>query len=301
MISEKLKVKDRESGFGFHFSLFTFHFSLACFFAFIFFLPLAAQKVAVLTPDKADASQAFAEKLESKLAEKLKVIDSSMAESAYRSVSPKTPFNLTTDESKEIGMVIGCDMFVILRSDTQRRSAFQRAEYYESYAPIYVVSSRTGRLVLWKLQRFDSTTPGKSEKLLDDSVGQLAAEIAEQVKAAFKRELAEPDRPPLEGVPENNSPPAINYRSPVPYRRIKPEYTTEAALYDTTATIEVEVDLDAAGVITRTEIARWAGFGLDESVEKTVRQMNWRPAERNGKPLPMRFLVRYNFKKIDKE
>ena len=40
---------------------------------------------------------------------------------------------------------------------------------------------------------------------------------------------------------------------------------------------------------------------LDESVDKTVRAMNWRPAERNGKSLPMRFLVRYNFKKIDKE
>ena len=270
-------------------------------FALIFSSTAAAQRVAILTPDKAPSSVAFAEKLESKLAENLKVIDSSLAETAYRSVSPKTPFNLTTDESKEIGVVIGCDMFVILRFATQRRSAFQRAEYYESYAPIYVVSSRTGRLVFWKLQRFESTTPAKSEKLLNDSVGAIAAEIAEQVKSTIKREIAEPDRPPMEGVPEDNSPPTMNFRAPIPYRRIKPEYPTEAALYGITATVEINVDLDATGTITRKEIARWAGFGLDESVEKTVRQMNWRPAEQNGKTLPMRFLLRYNFKKIDKD
>jgi hypothetical protein len=48
-------------------------------------------------------------------------------------------------------------------------------------------------------------------------------------------------------------------------------------------------------------ITRWAGFELDESVAKAVRSMNWRPAERNGKPLPVRFLLRYNFKKIEKD
>jgi hypothetical protein len=65
--------------------------------------------------------------------------------------------------------------------------------------------------------------------------------------------------------------------------------------------VEIVIDADASGRIMRTEITRWAGYGLDESVDKTVRAMNWRPAERNGKSLPMRFLVRYNFKKIDKE
>jgi hypothetical protein len=72
-------------------------------------------------------------------------------------------------------------------------------------------------------------------------------------------------------------------------------------LYDVTATVERGVDLDAKGSIQRTRIVRWAGFGLDESVEKTVREMNWRPAELNGKNVPMRFLLRYNFKKPEKE
>ncbi len=248
-------------------------------------------------PDKAPSSISFAEKLETKLTEKLKVIDDGLAETAYRSVSPTTPFNLTVEESKKIGAVIGCEMFVIVRSATQRRSSFERSEYYESYAPIYVVSSRTGRLVFWKLQRFDGATSKISEKLLNESVGQLSAEIADRVRSSIKREIAEPDSPAMEEVPDEKSPLAVNFRSPVPYRRIKPEYTAEAALYDIAATVEIEVDLDATGTITRTTTTRWAGYGLDESVEKTVRQMNWRPAERNGKTLPMRFLLRYNFKK----
>jgi hypothetical protein len=67
------------------------------------------------------------------------------------------------------------------------------------------------------------------------------------------------------------------------------------------ATVDIEVDLDAAGQVLRTEIVRWAGFGLDEAVTTAVRAMNWRQAERSGKPLPIRFLLRYNFRKVDKE
>jgi hypothetical protein len=61
------------------------------------------------------------------------------------------------------------------------------------------------------------------------------------------------------------------------------------------------VDIDAEGRIAASRIVRWAGFGLDESVEKAVRSMNWRPAMRNGKSLPMRVLLRYNFRKVEKD
>jgi len=210
---------------------------------------------------------------------------------------PATPFNLTAEESKKIGAAIGCDAFILLRSMVQRRSAYKRDEYYEAYAAIYVVSSRTGRLVFWKLQRFEAPKPDKAAKLLADSTGALASEVADKLHAAIKNELAEPVPAAMEDVPDENSRAAKGFRAPIPYRRIKPEYTAQAALYDVAATVEMLVDLDEKGTILRTEIVRWAGFGLDESVDKTVRAMNWRPAERNGKSLPMRFLLRYNFKK----
>lgn len=264
-------------------------------------IPATAQTVAILTPDKAKTSLGFAEKLTRQLGKTLKVLDGSLAEAAYVSTAPTAPFNLRTVESRRIAAVIGCDFFVVLRSAVQRRSAFQRTDYYEAYSTIYVVSGRTGRLVLWRLPRFENTSEGKAAQVLLESVPSIATEIENSINAARTRELNEIDPPAIEEVPDANSAAAKNFRPPVPFRRVKPSYTTEAALYDIEATVDVLVDTDANGTILGIEVVRWAGFGLEESVEKTVRAMNWRPAERNGKTLPMRFLVRYNFKKIEKD
>jgi len=255
----------------------------------------------MLTPDKAETSRAFAEKLENVLSQKLNILDDSLSETAYLSVSPATPFNLTIDESKRVGSAIGCDSFIIIRSATQRRSSSAKDEYYDAFAVVYVVSARTGRLVFWKLASFESPKPDKAAKLLADAVPSLASEIAGSLHDAIKSELTEPAPFAMEEVPDADSPAAKNFRAPIPYRRVKPEYTAQAGLYDVIATVDLVVDTDEKGTILRTEIVRWAGYGLDESVDKTVRSMNWRPAERNGKSLPMRFLLRYNFKKIEKE
>jgi TonB family protein len=118
---------------------------------------------------------------------------------------------------------------------------------------------------------------------------------------AWKREPIEKTPKAFSEIPEADSPEAKNFRSPVPYRKFKPEYTRSAYLYDVTATVEATVDLDETGKIVNVEINRWAGFGLDESVLKAINTMNWRPAERAGKPIASRFLLRYNFKKIDKD
>ena len=287
MKSKELKVRNKNSRIGVHFSLFTLHCSLFCVFALNFHVD--AQTIAILTPDKAEKSISFAEKLGLSLSDKLNVLDNSLAEAAYLSVSPPTPFNQTSEESKRIGAAIGCDVFVLIQAATLRRSSFQKAEYYESYAAIYLVSARTGRLAFWKMQQFEAGKPDVSQKMLDGSVGSLAREISENVRSAVKKELTEPGGPVMEEVPDETSPAAKNFRAPIPFRRIKPEYTIQASLYDVAATVDMVIDLDEKGVILRTEVVRWAGFGLDESVEKTVRAMNWRPAERHGKSLPMRF------------
>ena len=229
------------------------------------------------------------------------MLDGDLAMTAYRSVSLASPFNLTTTESKLIGTAIGCDFFILVKSAIQRRSAFRRDEYYEAYAHVYVVSSRTGRLVFWKNQKFEASKPDAAAKQLYDSTENLATELAAVIKLAQKTSLNEQPAQPIEEVPDADSPLAKDLKAPIPYHRIKPEYTTEAALYGITATVEILVDTDANGAITRTEIVRWAGYGLEESVEKAVRAMSWRPAFRGVKPLAMRFLLRYNFKKIDKE
>lgn len=261
-------------------------------------LPLAAQRLAILTPDKVESSRSFAESLAEKTS--LRVLDIDLAESAFRSVSISNPFNLTRDEAKQIGAAIGCEYFLVTRSATQRRSSFQRKEYYESFAAIHAFSSRSGRMVLWRLPRFEAAKPEAAAKALDIAIQSIATEVDAAILKANKTEIDEPPLIAMEEPPDAASPLAKGFRAPIPFRRIKPEYTEIAALFDVAATVEITVDLDAAGTILRTEITRSAGYGLDEAVEKAVRTMNWLSASRDGKPLAMRFLLRYNFKKADK-
>lgn len=272
--------------------------------AFLVFLILSvalttgAQRIAILIPDKAESSRAFANSLTERSS--LRVLDLDLSESAFRSVSISNPFNLTRDEAKQIGAAIGCDFFIVTRSATQRRSSFQRKEYYEAFAAIHVFSSRSGRMVLWQLPRFEGAKAEAAAKALDTSILSIAAEIDAAILKANKTEMDGPPLPAMEEPPDAASPLAKGFRAPIPFRRIKPEYTEIAALFDVAATVEITVDLDATGTILRTEITRSAGYGLDEAVEKAVRTMNWLAASRDGKPLAMRILLRYNFKKVDK-
>lgn len=257
-----------------------------------------AQRISFLTPDKAESSHNFADSLSEQSS--LRVLDNDLSESAFRSVAISNPFNLTREEAKQIGAAIGCDYFIVTRSATQRRSSFERKEYFEAFAALHVFSSRSGRMILWRLPRFEAAKADAAAKALEISIPSIAAEIDAAIQKTHKAELDEPPLPAMEEPPEAASPMAKGFRAPIPFRRIKPEYTEIAALYDVVATVEIMVDLDAAGTILRTELTRSAGYGLDESVERAVRTMNWLSASRNGKPLAMRFLLRYNFKKVDK-
>ncbi len=262
---------------------------------------LAQSKIAVIAPEKNALNRVFVEKLEDALAPDFKITDDSLSESAFLSTEHKTPFNLSTEESKNIGAAIGCDYFLLVKAETLMRYSFEKKEYQESYAAVYVVSSRTGRLVFWQLINGEAKKTDEAEKQLFDSIKDLTVRISERLKIVAKDELNEKSPPKIEELPTENSPAAEHFRPPLPYQRIKPPYTRTAYLYSVEATVDIEIDVDETGKIARTEIVRWAGFGLDESVEKTIRRMNWKPADRDEKPLPMRVLLRYNFKKIEPE
>jgi hypothetical protein len=292
MRSLSFTIRSKRKKVGFLLVPFTF---------FLFSFTAAAQRVAILTPDNAEQSTAVAKSLSEALSTKLKVIDSDLSQAAFDSKKPTDPFNMTADESKRTGAAIGCDQLVLIRAANQRRSASGRGEYFEAYAVVYVVSSRTGRLIYWALHNYEAKNAATAAKFLDAATPAIAEEIRTKIELISRSEVAEPNVALMEEPPDPKSPDAKNFIAPIPFRRIKPEYTAEAAFYEVTATVELMVDLDATGKILRTEIVRWAGYGLDESVDRTVRQMNWRPAERNGKALPMRFLLRYNFKKVDKQ
>lgn len=281
----------------------TFLFNVFCFLVInsCFVLAISAQKIAVLTPEKTIQTEIFAENLKSSLSKEFRILDNSLSETAFNSIEIETPFNLSTEESKTVGKSIGCEYLLLIKAANQRRASLKKNDFYESFAIIYVISSRTGRLVFWKLQKFEEEKQSKAENLLLNSTDNLAKEIYEKLKKNAIEELNEKPSNKIEEVPDENSLEAKNFRPPLPYKRLKPEYTSAAFIYQVTATVDIAVDLSETGEILKTEIVRWAGFGLDESVTEAVTKMNWRAAERNGKTLPMRVLLRYNFKKVEKE
>ena len=57
------------------------------------------------------------------------------------------------------------------------------------------------------------------------------------------------------------------------------------------------VDLDRGGEVTRAEVVRWAGFGLDQATLDTIHKLHFFPAMREGVAVPIRVLLRYNFRK----
>lgn len=261
-------------------------------------ISIFAQKIAVLTPEKNAQSEKFAEKFTDSLSAKFKVLDKDLSEAAFLSVNPEKPFNLTVQDAKLIGEAIGCQYFLLVNAFNQRRYSFELKDHFESYAVIYAVSSRTGRLAFWTLKSFNGLTPENADKLLFDSTGDLTNELHEKLADIAKEELSAKSFPDFAEIPEKVLP---NFHPPLPYKRISPPYTEIASFYKVEATVDIEIYVNEMGEIVRTEIVRWAGFGLDESVAKTIRKMNWRPAEKDGKKIPIRALLRYNFKKIENE
>ncbi len=257
----------------------------------------SSQRIAILQPEPTGIEE-FSAEIRLRLAERFKILDDSLADAAYRSVPTEDPFNLSTSDARRIGNVVGAASFILLRPRIQRRAVLGGDSYFEGYAIAYVIDSRTGSMLGWHIESVRGADEAEAKRKLITAAPNVAEYIAVTLKAYRNSNVR--DAKFLE-VPPEGSPLAIGLRTPVPYRRMRPEYTDLASNYGVRATVDIELDIEADGTIARTSIERWAGFGLEESVEKAVRTMNWRPAERGGKPLPMRILLRYNFVKVEKD
>ena len=259
-----------------------------------------AQTFAIVEPADTEQGRELTERLRGRIIQNVRVVDLGLSLTAFRSNSPEDPYNLASEAAMDLGSAIGCRFYVILRTATVRRSSFERKEYYEAFAVYYLVSSKTGRLIFWKLDQLEDENPKVANEKLLEQVSVTAGELLARARQAEAVEQTGPPKgQPSEDLPDEGE--DAKLRPPMPYLRIKPEYTKLADYFGISAVIDVIVAIDESGAVTGTEIVRWAGFGLDESVDKAVKSMNWRPADRNGNTLPMRVLLRYNFRELAEE
>jgi TonB family protein len=205
-----------------------------------------------------------------------------------------------------LGAALGSDYYILGDAQTLRRSPSTGPVYFESYASMFVVSSRGGNLIKWYRPSHQASLPAEAEKLLlaelSDSV--MRTTLLEAIKTDSARESLE--RNMISGSPEaiiEEAPSddavaaAEGLQLPRPFQRIRPAYPNSAAIADAEATVDVIVDIDSKGEVKHAEVDRWAGFGLDEASLQTVEHMHFFPALRNRVPIPMRVLLRYNFRK----
>ena len=228
------------------------------------------------------------------------LIDRDLATAAARGAGYQGSLNLAIPEARDIGAAIGCDFLIIGDADTVRRSPSTGSAYFESYAGIFLVSARTGQLVSWRrpLERRDTAAEAEKallESLISDSADLMAIRRAVEAERAERSAAVETPAAAIEVMSDDQGAKS-DTRAPRPYRRFKPTYPESAAQAEVEATVDVLVDVDARGEISHMQIARWAGYGLDQSVLDTVKQMHFFPAMREGVAIPMRVLLRYNFR-----
>jgi TonB family protein len=240
---------------------------------------------------------------------RLALLDRGMARAAARGAGYAGSLNMTLAEARSLGASIGCDFYVTGDAQTIRRSSSARPVYFESYASVFIVSSRTGRLVLWERTAAEGETAERAEASLLATLDARAGErYASALSAAFEREErerfntaeAEEKGAVIDLSSEVGADPFKELREPAPYRRMRPAYTDAAYKAETEATVDAAVEIDSDGEVREVSIVRWAGFGLDEEVASTIRRMHFRAAEREGEPVAVRVLMRYNFRRPPK-
>lgn len=282
----------------------------ACFLLFFSFqLSLAQTKthsIAVLDPGQSAFAQKSLEVIRQNLrATDFEISDQDLVRSAAKGIGYSGSLNLTVVEARELGAAIAAEFLILGDAQTLRRTSSQVPVYFEAYCSIFIVSSRTGQLVFWERPAFTDASNATAEQLL---FRQLATKESLQrwvnaIKTAGERERAErgiiegTSVPIIEAPEDENEVQAKGLQLPRPYRRFRPEYPETAARADVEGTVDVMVEVGADGEIGRVQIARWAGFGLDEATMTTVKRLHFFPAKQDGVAIPMRVLLRYNFRR----
>jgi TonB family protein len=234
------------------------------------------------------------------------VADADLSRAAAKGIGYDGSLNLAVNQARDLGAALATEFYFVGDAQTLRRSSFEKPVYYEAYCSIFLVSARTGRLLFWERPSFENAEATRAEVALsqyisDDSFSRRLVAVMKKSHEDDRMQRAVLAVTPvalIEEAPDDEKTAEVQgIRVPRPYRRLRPEYPPSAARAEAEATVDVAVDVGADGEVSEIQIVRWAGFGLDEATVATVRQLHFFPAMKNGAPIPMRVLLRYNFRK----
>jgi hypothetical protein len=244
----------------------------------------AKTSVSVVDFGQTEFAQTVAEKFRARLRAtgEFLVADRDLSRSAAIGVGYAGSLNLTVKEARDLGAALASEFYFLGDAQILRRSSSTRNVYFEAYCSIFLVNSRTGSLLVSERPVFDGDN---AVKVLQELYYHVEHELTPRLVVAIRRGAEDEQLqrtvlvsyagPVIEEAPDDEKTAEVNgLRLPRPYKRLRPE-----------------------GEVGGVYIVRWAGFGLDEAAAATVKQMHFFPAMRKGTAIPMRVLLRYNFRK----
>ena len=228
------------------------------------------------------------------------LIDRSLMKPALAGFGYDGSVNMSTDEARRLGSAIGCDFFLVGVIDAVTVSDRASESHEEAVGGLMMVDGRTGALAAFDFiqekassremaigqakQALAARASGYVDRMLD-----YRARLEEQASARSYSE-------PVEDMPNEESP---RFTPPKFANRIKPEYTSEARRANVGGTVEAMAVFRANGEVGDITVTRWTGFGLEESAIRAIRDLKFEPARLDDRPVSVRALVRYNFRKLD--
>ena len=84
--------------------------------------------------------------------------------------------------------------------------------------------------------------------------------------------------------------------APIPIYQPEPPYSEEARKAKYQGSVVLWIIVDAQGNVSNAQVVKPLGMGLDENAVSTVKTWKFKPAERNGSPVPVRVMVEVSFR-----
>ncbi|MEK6302261.1 MAG: energy transducer TonB [Acidobacteriota bacterium] len=236
---------------------------------------------------------------------RVSLMDQSMVQPALKGMGYEGSLNMSRDEARKLGSAIGCDFFITGKLEAFTRSDRAAEEHEEALMGVMIVDSRTGALAVFDFIDGKAATREAAGAAL---IKTLATRVTSYIDRMSRFQLAraqvlpsgsgKPAEASVEDIPDEGSPLAVGFAPPQFLNRVKPDYTEAAERADVTAIVEASAVFRASGEVGDIQIVRWAGFGLEESAERAIRQLKFKAATREGKPVNVRAIVRYNFRRL---
>src|SRR6185369_3494921 len=124
------------------------------------------------TPIAKQASETIRARLRS--TGELTIADADLSRAAAKGIGYTGSLNMTVSEARDLGAALATEFYILGDAQTVRRSSFESPVYFESYCSIFLVSARTGRLLLWERPSFETPEATNGEAWLSQYLADYA-------------------------------------------------------------------------------------------------------------------------------